>query len=274
MRSMKYMLNIPKMLGALAMLLLLLVPLLAPVHSEAADDSGSKNRIYDEAQLLTQEQIDQLNAVAARYSAKRETDFIVYTTDNPDHLDVVDLTENFYDDNGPGYDKSHGNAVLLTLDMRNRDVYLAGFSKGEEYLDDSRLDKIRDKITPDLSSGDYEQAFETYIKTASRYMGFRPGVNPDNLLFNGWFQIGVSAVIGVIAVGVMAYRSGGQVTVNRMTYEDAAASGVVSHEDRYLHTTTTRQKIVRSNGGGGGRPGGGGGVTGGGHSHSGSRGSF
>jgi uncharacterized protein len=156
--------------------------------------------------------------------------------------------------------------------MKNREVYLAGFYKGKEYLDDGRLDKIRHKISPALTSGDYELAFQTYILTVHKYMGFRPGVNPDNILFNIWFQLAVSLGIAAIIVGMMAYRSGGRVTVNRQTYEDASTSGILDHRDQYLRTSVSKRKIEKNSGGG--RSGGGGGTTGGGHSHSGSRGSF
>lgn len=243
---------------------------IAPIQMEAAVEM--KTLIHDEANLLSQEQYDELNELANEYGAKRETDFIIITTNNPDKIDVVDMTEDFYDDNAPGYDKPHGNAVILTLDMKSRDVYLAGFYKAEDYLDSGRLDKIRNKITPDLTDGYYADAFEVYIKTAYKYMGFRPGVNPDNILFNIWFQLGGAVVVGVIVVSVMAYRSGGRVTVNRQTYEDASTSGILEHQDRYIRTTVTKTKIEKSNSGGGG--GGGGGFTGGGHSHSGSRGKF
>ncbi|MNJ65394.1 hypothetical protein D3C77_614040 [compost metagenome] len=158
--------------------------------------------------------------------------------------------------------------------MKNRDVYLAGFYKAEQYLDDGRLDQIRSKITPNLSSGDYRLAFEKYIKTAHKYMGFKPGVNPDNPLFNLGFQLIAALVVGGIVVGVMTYRSGGRVTVNRRTYEDANASGIVDRQDQYLRTTTTKRKIERNTNSSSGGGGGGGGITGGGHSHSGSRGKF
>lgn len=175
------------------------------------------------------------------------------------------------------YDKPHGNTVILTMVMSARDgtrnVHLEGYYKAEKYLDSGRLTKIRSKITPDLSNGNYKQAFEKYIKTAHRYMGFEPGVNPDNILFNIWFQLGSAAAIGAIAVGIMAYRSGGRVTVNRRTYEDASTSGIMDHQDRYIRTTTTKRKIERNTGGGSGG-GGGGGVTRGGHSHSSSSGKF
>lgn len=239
-------------------------------HINAATEI--KMLVYDKAELLTQEEYDELNKMANEYGAKRETDIIILTTNNMENIDVVDMTEDFYDEMGLGYDKAFGNAVILTLDMNNRDVYLAGFYKAEKYLDDGRLDKIRNKITPYLSNGDYKLAFEKYIKTSYKYMGFEPGVNPDNILFSIWFQLGAAIAIGGIVVGIMAYRSGGRVTVNRKTYEDAGSSGIVDRQDRYIRTTVTKTKIQKNTGGGSG--GGGGGVTRGGHSHSGSRGKF
>lgn len=254
----------------LAILFFLAVYLAVPIETTVAA-AELKTLIYDEAGLLTQDEYNELNVMANKYGAERETDMIIYTSNNDENIDVMVMTQDFYDEQAPGYDKAHGNAVILTMDMRNRDFYLAGFYKGKEYLDDGRLDKINAKITPDLANGDYKLAFEKYITTAHRYMGFEPDVNPDNILFIGWFQLAVSLGVGGLIVGLMAYRSGGRVTVNRQTYEDASTSGVLDHRDQYLRTTTTRRKIEKNNGGGSG---GGGGTTGGGHSHSGSRGSF
>ncbi|WP_019640284.1 TPM domain-containing protein [Paenibacillus fonticola] len=255
----------------LSVLIFLAVYLAVPGGIAAAAET--KTLIYDEANLLSPGEYDELNAMANEYGAKRETDIIIITSNNPENIDVVKMTEDFYDDRAPGYDKPHGNAVILTLDMNNRDVYLAGFYKAEQYLDDGRLAQIRNKITPNVSSGDYKLAFEKYIKTAHKYMGFKPGVNPDNPLFNIGFQLIAALVVGGIVVGIMAYRSGGRITVNRRTYEDASTSGIVGRQDQYLRTTTTKRKIERNTGGGsGGR--GGGGITSGGHSHSGSRGKF
>ncbi|WP_178023638.1 YgcG family protein [uncultured Paenibacillus sp.] len=259
-------------------LLLTLIALwmLTPLTARAEQTPTDKKLIYDEADILYPEYIEDLNALANEYGPKRETDIIVFTTDNPEDEDVVKLTEDFYDERAPGYDKAHGNAVILTLDMRNRDLYLAGFYKGEEYLDDGRLDKIRNKIAPLLTAGDYHGAFEEYIRTSYRYMGFRPGVNPDNPLFDTRVQLLIALVIGALAVGVMAFRSGGRGTGNNRTYEDSGDSGVIWRQDNFLRTTVTKTKIESSSGGGGGGSGGGGGggTTSGGHSHSGSRGSF
>jgi len=245
-----------------------LLLLLSPRTSAALE---MKVLIHDEAKLLTEAEYIELNQLANQYGAERETDIIILTSNNEQNKDVELMTEDFYDDYAPGYDKPHGNAVILALDMKNRDVYLAGFYKAETYLDDGRLDKIRNKITSYLTEGNYAGAFEKYIVTTHRYMGFKPGVDPDNILFNIWFQFIVSAIIAGTIVGMMAYRSGGKVTVNRQTYEDVSTSGLLDHQDRYIRTTVTKTKIEKSSSGGGG---GGGGISGGGHSHSGSRGKF
>ena len=85
-------------------------------------------------------------------------------------------------------------------------------------------------------------------------------MNPDNILFKTWFQVAASVAIGGIVVGVMTYRSGGRVTVNRATYEDTDNSHVIDRQDRYIRTTVTKRKIEKNNNNGGG---GGGGRTGG-----------
>jgi len=89
-------------------------------------------------------------------------------------------------------------------------------------------------------------------------MGFRPGVDPDNLFFNIWFQIICSLGVAAIIVGIMAYNSGGRITINSSTYEDRNKSRVLDKRDVFIRTTTTkRRKPTESSGGGGGRGGGG-----------------
>ncbi|MEW9094701.1 MAG: TPM domain-containing protein [Clostridiaceae bacterium] len=254
-------------------MLLIFLPLVSNVAIAASD---TKQRIYDFAGLLTPEEIEELEVISSKYSAKRKTDMVILTSNNMEGKDVVKYMQDFYDEKALGYDKPHGNCAILTIDMENREVYLAGFYRGKEYLDDSRLDLIRDKITPDLSKGDYYQAFSDFIKTSSKYMGVRPGVNPDNILFDLGFQIIASLATAGIIVGFMVHNSGGKITVNEGTYRDSSNSRIIQRRDDYIRTTVTKVKkpsqntSSQSSSGGGG----GGGVTSGGHSHSGSRGSF
>lgn len=252
--------------------LLILIPLISNQTVVAAD---TKQRIYDFAQLLSKDEVKNLEALAAKHSAKRETDFIVLTSNDAQGKDIVQYMEDFYDENGLGYDKQHGNTVIITLDMGERDVHVGGFYKGEKYLDNKRSNMVRQKITTELSSGNYHNAFNSFIKTSSKYMGFRPGANPQSPIYNIWVQLGLSLLAAGVAVGTMTYKSSGKVTVSEGTYRDPSTSRIIDRRDNYIRTTTTKTRKPSNNsskGGGGGF--GGGGISGGGHSHSGSRGKF
>ena len=89
-----------------------------------------------------------------------------------------------------------------------------------------------------------------------------------------WFQIIASLTIAGIAVSVMAYNSGGRITVNEGTYRDFSNSRVIERNDNYIRTSVTKRRKPSDDNQNSGGSGGGGGVSSGGHSHSGSRGSF
>ncbi|MEK3886003.1 TPM domain-containing protein [Bacillus sp. FSL K6-3431] len=257
-------------MGLFLIAILLIIPVIAN-NTLAANET--KQHIYDSANLLNQDEIENLEEMANKYSAKRKTDFIILTTNDTEGKDIVPYMQDFYDENAPGYDKPHGNTVILTIDMQHKDVEVAGFYKGEKYLDNERATLVREKITPDLSNENYEQAFQTFITTSYNYMGIKPGISPDNILFNIWFQIIASLALAGMIVGVMVYNSGGKKTINEKTYRDINSSKVLQRKDTYIRTSTSKRKKPSNNSSsGGGRSGGG--VTGGGHSHSGSRGSF
>ncbi|MFC4620397.1 TPM domain-containing protein [Camelliibacillus cellulosilyticus] len=226
--------------------------------------------IYDNAHLLTEQEKADLQALSSKLGQERQTAFIIITVNGTDGKTLKDYVGDFYDNQKPGFDQPEGNTEILAIDMNERDVQLAGFKKAEKYLDDGRQDKIRKAITPDLSDGHYYQAFSTFIQKAHDYMGYKPGVNPDNILFKWWFQISCAIVVAAIIVGLMAYRSGGKVTVNARTYLDSQQSGVVSEYDNFIRKTVTRQRKPSNNS----KSGGGGGVTRGGSSFSGSSGKF
>lgn len=247
------------------MMLLLLLPWGELAHAEL---SNQKQFIYDGAELLTKKEVAKLEALASERSKERNTAFIIITVKDTKGKTVVQYMEDFYDDQAPGYNKPHGNTAILILDMKKRDVYLAGFKKAEKYLDSERLELIRNQITPNLSDGAYFQAFSDYITTSHKYMGYEPGVNPESILFKLWFQLTVSIIAAGVIVGIMAYVSGGTVTVNAETYINNKESSVVEKHDNYVRQTVTKVKQSSDDSGSGG------GTTSGGHSYSGSGGKF
>ncbi|MFJ5624897.1 TPM domain-containing protein [Peribacillus loiseleuriae] len=226
--------------------------------------------IYDFANLLSKQEVAELQSLASKLGKERNTAFIMITVNGTDGKDIVQYVEDFYDEQAPGLNQPHGNTAILMIDMKTRDIYLAGFKKAEQYLDSGRLDQIRHKITPALSEGQYFQAFSAFINTSYEYMGYEPGVDPENILFKWWFQLAASLGVAGIVVAFMAYRSGGRVTVNAGAYMNSHQSRVLNKYDHFIRQSVTKQKKPPTNSSGGG----GGGISSGGHSHSGSKGKF
>lgn len=253
-----------------SILFIALFLLLLPIGlTEAAD---TKQRVFDEAGLLSASEIEALEKLSSEYSEKNETDFVFLTTDGADDKGLDIYVEDFADRTGIGYGKHNGSAAIVGIDMASRDVVLRGFDKAKEYLDDQRMDLLRDKITPSLSVGNYYEAFSDFILTADKYMEYNPGVNPESILFKWWFQLGASLALGGIIVGMMAFNSGGRVTVNSRTYFEENNSRINSKRDVFVNQTVSKVKKPTNNNNGGGSTGGG--VTSGGRSFSGSSGKF
>ncbi|GIO28091.1 TPM domain-containing protein [Ornithinibacillus bavariensis] len=228
----------------------------------------NKQRVYDYANLLSEDEIAELEDLALKHGKEHEMDFIIVTTPDADGRDIQPYIEDFYDDMAFGFDKPHGNTAIVALNMAKRDVMIFGFYKGEKYINDKRADLIRQKITPYLSGGNYYEAFSLFIETGSEYMGYMPFVNPDSFLLKTWFHILLAIGVAGLVVGSMAYNSGGKVTVNERTY--TGDFKVLERKDVYLTKSVTKRRKPQNNN----RSGGGGGITSGGHSYSGSRGKF
>lgn len=246
----------------------------------------SKQKIYDFAELLTAEEVEELERLATAHSDETEVDIIILTTNGTDGRTIEDYTENFYHQEGLGYNKQQGDTVILALDMEGRDVSIEGFDKGSVYIDKPIGDIIREEIKPYLSDGYFFEAFTEFIELTRYYLGIDPDVDydepnqdqyyidtrdyrsqEDNIFFELWFQILVSVGVAGIAVGIMGYRSSGRKTTNARTYLDDGRSAVTARNDTFIRKTVTKVKKPTSNKGGGGGIGGGG-FTGGGRSSS------
>lgn len=237
------------------------------------DASESSQHIYDFANLLTETEKEELENFTEEYNGVRDVEFLLLTTNDTEGKGIVTYMGDFFDQWAD--DTGQENAIVFTIDIDKRDLYLSGFGTGKTYLDNERIDMVLDQITSHMIDGNYIEAFRDTVMISSEYMEYRPGVSPENILFKWWFQVAISVILAAVIVGVMAYNSGGRVTTNTRTYFDQTNSRMNSKRDRFRNKTVTKRRKPSNNkksGGGGGF--GGGGTTGGGRSFSGGGRSF
>lgn len=239
-------------------LVMLLLLLLIPLNGVFA---SAEQHVYDDANLLSTKEIEQLKALATQYEEEHDTKFVILTTNDTKGKGFKKYTQDFYDEHFDG-----GNVAIITVDMKDREIYIAGFYKAKEYIDNTRIEHILDKVQPQIANENYFEAFETFLHISDEYMGIRPGVDPELFIFKWQYQVVIALGLAGFVLWIMIRNSGGKVTVNERTYMNAKDSRILKRRDVYLRKTVTKRRKPKNNGGSGGS---GGGVTSGGHSHSG-----
>gem|GEM_PF-488765 len=230
-----------------AIMLLLILPILAAGAAFAPNPARAAADVHvrDYAGILSSEELNELESKAASFSKKRKTDFIVIALNGTDGLDIGEYVVKFYEDTAPGFEQPHGSAAILAVDLKERDVYLAGFGEAMTNLHSQRLDRIREKITPSLSEGNYYQAFDKYLGLAQRYIQFRPEADPEALRHNNIFQAAEALGGAFVIVMILVAATDSRRTVRARDYYVAGRSGVVRHYDRFMHQTVSRTRIAR-----------------------------
>ncbi len=264
----------------------------AAVPSYANED---KTRVFDYADLLTEEEEQALNALCLEKEDALETELYILTTNDTGGKETVDYTDDFGDDHAFGYDKEYGNYMILCIDMQNRMVWLSTSGKAEMYFTEARIDALLDDLYADLTAGNYYATCYSYIQSGENYLREEPVVNeittdpnrykdtiykydeePLPYYMTWYFRLAVSAAVGAVVVAIMSYRAKTHMTVNGATYSRNGAQ-VYQHSDSFIRRTTTSRRI-ETNHSSGGRGGGGGGgghhTSSGGHSHGGGGRSF
>ncbi len=289
--------NILKLRSTLLLGLLMVLSLcISSVTLAYAAENGK--RVYDEAGLLTADEYEELEAMCLEYEEEAKAEIFILTHNDSKAVYPERYIENF-EDAQPAADR-----VYFLYDVYRGEIFIEGYGTAETYVHSKRIDKIFDRMEGDLRAGNYYDAFATYISMATSYMNDDSEINTDHdysystssdpnysndydydsyyrdgsskqvkdYLTNPWIQLAAALIIGGVAVGIMAYHSGGRMTVRGNDYLDQSHSGLIGRRDIYLRTTITkvRRPTQNNSGGRGGFNAGGfrGGISMGGRSHS------
>lgn len=220
-------------------------------------------KVYDEAELLTENQRDALQEECLRIANEKELDIVIVTTDDTDGKSTMEYADDFFDYNNFGYDKPMGTGILYLIDMQHRKAWISTSGGAITYFTDRRISNITSAIQPYLKNGDYYESCDVFLGYVEDYMEKLP--NESNLYdYEGntkgfrlsleWVlgSLFVSALIAGVSVLVMVYNAGGKVTVNNVTYLNQSGVHINRKDDIFTHKTRTSRTISDSDSGGGG----------------------
>ena len=217
---------------------------------------ATTQKVYDEADLLTSNQIATLNQIANDLSQSLNMDIVIVTIVDNQGKTSRDYADDYYDYNGFGFGPD-ADGVLLLINMDDREVYISTAGIAIRYLTDLRIERILDAVYPHLSSGDYYSGVTAFLNNLEGYV--RAGIlsnqhtveeKKPNIFGRIVMFLLISMGIGGISVGVMASNNKGKSTVNEGTYLQNKALNILNSSDRHVNTIVTHVTINTNSGSG------------------------
>lgn len=238
----------------LAVCIALFLCMAAAVPVFAAD---SLPRVVDEADLLTDNEERQLLTLLDEISERQQADVVVVTVDSLDGESAQDYADDFYDYNGYGYGGNY-DGVLLLVSMEGRDWCISTCGYGITAITDAGVKYLSDKFSPELSDGNYAQAFTIYAELCDEFftqaakgqpfdVGQLPK-EPFSIVRNLFITLAIGFVVAFVATTIMKGK------LETVRFQSAAGSyvkqnslKVTESRDMYLYTHVTRQERPKEN---------------------------
>lgn len=199
--------------AALAALVLLLA-LAAPAFAAESGFADLYYRMNDGAQLLTEDEDNELEASLEELSVRQSFDVVIATIDSLDgegYTSMEEYADDLYDYCQFGYGANR-DGVLLLISKGDRKWHISTCGYGITAFTDAGIQYLGQQMTPDMADGDYAAAFRTFIRWTDAYVtaareGHPYDVNnmpyePLSILYLGLALV-IGLVTALIVTGVM-----------------------------------------------------------------------
>lgn len=208
-------------------------------ENAAIDTVGE--RVFDEAELFTEDESNKLGQKISDLETKTGFRILITTTNSTAGRTSYDYSEKFFQNHNDSGRQKEGIVYLINMEAREIYVYAAG-NQVLESFSQANVDKMLDRIYKQVEDGNYYKSCTVFLDNVARY-----GVNGGNRLTLGriFALIIGSLIIGGVIVFFMARNRGGKVAAGVNNYFVAGGANEVLHRDVFVNRTVSRQRIKR-----------------------------
>lgn len=244
----------------LSILSILLVLCTSVTAANSAADSAPTSYVKDDASILTEDEISDLNAQIMKFYEKHNYPIYLYTiTDNTGLSNSV-----FLSNQADALSINDGILVLINMNDAEREIIIQSYgSIQDEYMTGERLQKVNDSMVDSFKNQKYKKGFDVCLSMLNKYSNSKADL--DSPIYLSWVQLLFAMAVALVVLCIMIINSKGRITTSQMTYLNAGASRVIGRHDHYIRTSYVRTKRETDSNSGGGS-GGSSGVSGGGRS--------
>lgn len=223
---------------------------------------NANEKIYDFAELLTEEEEKQLYDKVKEFLANTNLDLAIVTINTNVKDSTQEYADDFYDYNDFSID-----GLAFVIDMQNRIFYISTAGKAMLYYDDYRIEYILSALDQEMYNHEYFNACNTLISQLTEYYDSGFSDNADKYVIVGtqiyrktpYLLLSIIAVVSAtIGTLILALRNKKvKLASNSNDYFDNKAFEKTKDTKKLISSNTSRVYIPPTDSGGGGSSGGG-----------------
>lgn len=223
---------------------------------------NANEKIYDFAELLTEEEEKQLYDKVKEFIANTNLDLAIVTINTNVKDSTQEYADDFYDYNDFSID-----GLAFVIDMQNRIFYISTAGKAMLYYDDYRIEYILSALDQEMYNHESFNACNTLISQLTEYYNNGFSDNADKYVVIGtqiyrktpYLLLSIIAVVSAtIGTLILALRNKKiKLATNSNDYFDNKSFEITKDTKEFISSNTSRVYIPPADSGGGGSSGGG-----------------
>jgi uncharacterized protein len=264
---------------SLALALLLLANL--AFFSAAQGIDASLPRVVDDAGLLTESEIDTLQARIQALVEEYQFDIVIVTQQSTEGKTPEAYADDFFDYGGYGWrndgeeEITDGSGILFLLAMKDRDWHISTKGSGISYFYDSDIQQIGQDMLENLRAEEYAGAFDIFLDHTEARLAAgsdtgetgganaQPGASASGIgglsaqravnvgvLLVG---LGVSLILALVIVGAMKRKMNtARPQESAQAYVREGSFVLTAQSDQFIRSDVTKTRIETSSSDSGG----------------------
>lgn len=207
-------------------------------------ESISEERVFDYADVLTDEEENKLRKLIKESEEKIEGDIIIVTIrDTIEDKELMPYADDFYDQGKYGWNMPYGDGVLYLDNWENGYVWLSTSGKFINEYSSVKIDSLIEKTCEHINEDPY-LGYETFVKELVW------NSNKGTIVFLVASLI-IAAIAAITFVIVNVLNRGNEVEPTKSTYVKNGNVDIKYRTDTFINKNVTSRTIQKSSGGSG-----------------------